>query len=57
MAAFRNIEESLSKHLPTDELIEVKKILYGRADEWVEYFILCAVAFQIHYFQSNKMQN
>lgn len=33
MASFRNIEESLSKHLPTDELIEAKKILYGRADE------------------------
>lgn len=33
MASFRNIEESLSKHLPTDELSEVKNILYGRADE------------------------
>lgn len=35
MASFRNIEESLSKHLPPDELKEVKSILYGRSDEWV----------------------
>lgn len=34
-SAFKNIEESLKKHLPDDELREVKRILYGRADEWV----------------------
>lgn len=32
-SAFKNIEESLKKHLPDDELREVKRILYGRADE------------------------
>lgn len=32
-SAFKNIEESLSKHLPEAELKEVKRILYGRSDE------------------------
>lgn len=31
--AFKNIEESLKKHLPDAELKEVKRILYGRSDE------------------------
>lgn len=31
--AFKNIEESLKKYLPEDELKEVKRILYGRCDE------------------------
>lgn len=30
---FKNLEESLSKHLPEIELKEVKRILYGRSDE------------------------
>lgn len=34
-STFKNIEESLRKHLPDDELKEVKRILYGRSDEWV----------------------
>lgn len=38
--AFKNIEESLKKHLPNDELKEVKRILYGRSDEWVYFVIL-----------------
>lgn len=33
--AFKNLEESLKKHLPEAELKEVKRILYGRSDEWV----------------------
>lgn len=32
-STFKNIEESLRKHLPDDELKEVKRILYGRSDE------------------------
>lgn len=32
-SAFKNLEESLRKHLPDDELKEVKRILYGRSDE------------------------
>lgn len=32
-SAFKNMEESLSKHLPEAELKEVKRILYGRSDE------------------------
>lgn len=33
--AFKNLEDSLRKHLPEAELKEVKRILYGRSDEWV----------------------
>lgn len=33
VSAFKNLEESLRKHLPDDELKEVKRILYGRSDE------------------------
>jgi hypothetical protein len=32
---FKSLEESLAK-LPSDDLSEVKRILYGRADEYVE---------------------
>lgn len=32
-SAFKNIEESLRKHLPDDELKEIKRILYGRSNE------------------------
>lgn len=31
--AFKNLEESLKKHLPEQELNEVKRILFGRSDE------------------------
>ncbi|XP_031622262.1 beta-ureidopropionase [Contarinia nasturtii] len=31
--AFKNIEDSLRKHLPEAELKEVKRILYGRSDD------------------------
>lgn len=31
--AFKNLEDSLKKHLPATELNEVKRILYGRSDE------------------------
>lgn len=31
--AFKNLEESLRKHLPDAELKEAKRILYGRSDE------------------------
>lgn len=30
---FKSLEECLEKHIPTDELKEVKRILYGRSDE------------------------
>ncbi|KAG5674327.1 hypothetical protein PVAND_004303 [Polypedilum vanderplanki] len=30
---FKNLEESFKKHLPENELKEVKRILYGRADD------------------------
>lgn len=30
---FRSLEETLHKHIPSEELKEVKRILYGRADE------------------------
>lgn len=33
---FKSLEECLEKHIPADELKEVKRILYGRSDEWVE---------------------
>lgn len=33
--AFSNLEESLRKHLPDAELKEVKRILYGRSDEYI----------------------
>lgn len=32
-SSFKSIEDSLKKHLPEDELKEVKRILYGRSDE------------------------
>lgn len=31
----KSLEECLEKYIPTDELKEVKRILYGRPDEWV----------------------
>lgn len=30
---FKSLEECLEKHIPTDELKEVKRILYGRSDD------------------------
>lgn len=32
-SSFCNVDESLRKHLPGDELKEVKIMLYGRSDE------------------------
>lgn len=31
----KSLEECLNKYIPKDELIEVKRILYGRSDEYV----------------------
>jgi len=38
MSAFelKNLNECLEKHLPADELKEVKRILYGVEEEWVQ---------------------
>jgi len=33
IGGFHSLEESLSKHIPSDELKEVKRILYGRSDD------------------------
>lgn len=30
---FKSLEDSLKEHIPSDELKEVKRILYGRSDE------------------------
>lgn len=30
---FKSLEECLEKHIPVDELKEVKRIIYGRSDE------------------------
>jgi hypothetical protein len=30
---FKSLEECLNKHLPAQELAEVKRVLYGRSDE------------------------
>jgi hypothetical protein len=30
---FESLEAALNKHLPSDALSEVKRVLYGRADE------------------------
>lgn len=34
-SGFTSLEDCLKKHIPADELSEVKRILYGRSDEWV----------------------
>lgn len=31
---FRNLEECLKKHIPASDLPEVKRLLYGRSDEY-----------------------
>lgn len=38
MSAFelKNLNDCLEKHLPPDELKEVKRILYGVEEEWVQ---------------------
>ena len=33
MSRFNNVEEVLEKHIPRDELAEVKRVLYGKPTE------------------------
>ena len=35
---FKSLEECLNKYIPENELKEVKRILYGRSDEWVSFY-------------------
>lgn len=36
-SAFTSLEETLNKYIPKEELVEVKRILYGQSQEWVFY--------------------
>lgn len=36
---FKSLDESLRKHLPESDLKEVKRILYGRSDEYDQIFL------------------
>lgn len=49
---FISIEDTLKKCVPETELNELKRILYGRSDEWVigeNIYFECVVNYSIHW--------